>query len=268
MQFNSDFFLRYLQEAPLPLALERTMECNILSKKHFKRPILDVGCGDGIFAKILFGEKIDVGIDPNQLELERARSYEAYDELILCKGDKIPKKDGFFNTIYSNSVMEHIPEIEKVLAEAHRLLSDKGVMYLTLPTNRFDQFTNAYQMLAALGLKRLMKMYRNWFNRFWAHYHCYDSVEWTKTFEHQGFKVTQVCEYASKNICIFNAAATPLSLGSFLIKKLFNRWFLASGLRKYSASILHAFFKTLTFNPIVESGKGGLIFFELVKEKR
>src|SRR5579872_4953725 len=108
MRLNDEFFKNFLLEAPLPLALERTLECKILSTQKFQRPILDIGCGEGIFAKKLFNEKIDVGIDPNPSELERAQSYDAYDELIQCWGDQIPKKDGTFNTILSNSVMEHI----------------------------------------------------------------------------------------------------------------------------------------------------------------
>src|SRR3569832_727232 len=112
MNFNDDFFKNLLMEATLPLAIERALECQILSKQEFKHPILDIGCGDGIFASRLFDEKIDVGIDPNERELEKAKTYNAYVELIKCYGNSIPKPSNYFNTIYSNSVMEHIQDIE------------------------------------------------------------------------------------------------------------------------------------------------------------
>jgi len=92
MRFKDNFFYNYVKVAPIPLALERSLECDILSKKTFARPILDIGCGEGIFARVLFDEKIDVGIDPNARELKRARELDAYDELIECFGDKIPNR--------------------------------------------------------------------------------------------------------------------------------------------------------------------------------
>src|SRR5947207_12297154 len=125
MKFKHNFFRNLLKEAPLPLAIERSLECQILFKEEFKHPVLDIGCGDGIFASILFDEKIDVGIDPNEMELERAKTYNIYVELIKCFGNAIPKPSRSFNTIFSNSVLEHIPDIESVLKEIHRLLSNE-----------------------------------------------------------------------------------------------------------------------------------------------
>ena len=56
-----------------------------------KRPILDIGCGEGLFAKNVFVEKIDPGMDPTPRELERARKLEACEKLNQTKGDFIDK---------------------------------------------------------------------------------------------------------------------------------------------------------------------------------
>ncbi len=69
MKFKDDFFRRYLGEAPVPLAIERSLECAILSRQRFDAPILDIGTGEGMFAYVLFDGKIDVGIDPDAREL-------------------------------------------------------------------------------------------------------------------------------------------------------------------------------------------------------
>jgi ubiquinone/menaquinone biosynthesis C-methylase UbiE len=268
MEFNNNFLKTYLIDAPLPLALERTLECNILSKKSFPRPILDIGCGEGLFAKKLFKEKIDVGIDPNPKELRRAKSYDAYDELIQCKGDRIPKKDGLFNTIFSNSVLEHIPEIDSVLAEAHRLLSAEGTLYLTLPTNRFEQYTVTYQLLKKLKLGRLQKRYAQGFNQFWAHYHCYSTDEWSAKFKQNGFEVVEVQEYASKKTCLFNALSAPCSIIPFITKKTSNRWIVLPAIRRLTSSALHFIFKSYALERPVAPGEGGLVFFSLKKESR
>ena len=57
MRFKDNFLLNYLKKAPVPLAVERSLECEILSRQEFVRPILDIGCGEGIFASVLFRGK-------------------------------------------------------------------------------------------------------------------------------------------------------------------------------------------------------------------
>src|SRR4051794_9388664 len=104
MKFNDGFLASYIGVAPLALAFERVMECRILSSMPFERPILDIGCGEGLFARMLFAEKIDTGIDPNPHEIARAREWGVYTELLVCKGDAIAKPDGHYRTIFSNSV--------------------------------------------------------------------------------------------------------------------------------------------------------------------
>lgn len=40
--------------------------------KPFNAPILDIGCGDGFFAKIAFG-RIDIGLDVKNSEINEAK---------------------------------------------------------------------------------------------------------------------------------------------------------------------------------------------------
>ena len=161
--FNDNFLCNYLIDAPTPLAIERSWECILFSQEELKTPILDIGCGDGIFARSLFKSRVNVGIDPNKVEIDRAADTMSYDELLLDFGDKIHKKDKSFNTIFSNSVLEHIEDIHAVLLEAKRLLKTNGTLYLTVPTDNFENF------LVSCLLRVLMKMRRAWhrlFNNF------------------------------------------------------------------------------------------------------
>src|SRR5215471_14969485 len=148
MRVNSEFLEAYASQAPLALAFERVIECRILSKLPFEHPILDIGCGEGLFAKILFADKIDTGIDPNPRELQRARQLGTYVELVECYGNAIPKPDGCYRTVLSNSVIEHIPDFQAVLREAFRLLAPGGHLYLTMPSDKFDQYTWISQALS------------------------------------------------------------------------------------------------------------------------
>jgi SAM-dependent methyltransferase len=265
MKFNDGILERYLSVAPIPLAFERFLEARIYQRHSFRRPILDIGCGEGLFANVVFANKIDTGIDPDPRELDRARVLGAYAELIECSGDAIDKPDGHFNTIISNSVLEHIPDVEPVFREAHRLLAQGGKFYVTVPSNRFDEYSVANQMLCAVGLRSLAGRYRSFFNNFWRHYHYYTPEGWSALARRTGFKVTEVHTYGTKRNCLLNDFLAPFSIISFVIKKIFNRWVLFPGLRR------------LVMKPVVTAGHrllkggdaardGGLVFMELTKE--
>lgn len=251
--------------APLPLAIERTFECEILSQKAFTTPVLDIGCGDGLFSKILFKEKIDVGIDPQAQEIAHARQTNSYIQLIQCYGNNLPFPDKHFNTVFSNSVMEHIPDIKPVLVEAHRVLADAGCIYLTLPTDNFDKYSVIYQFLKLLGMKNLAEKYSRFFNAFWKHYHYYNLAGWTELFQSTGFKVSEHTEYLPKGSAVFNDLCSPFSLFSFIQKKFFNTWFLFPFLRGPFAIIYFYLYKNVIFKKVSEPGSGGLIYFKLQK---
>ena len=264
MKFNEDILETYLSLVPIPLAFERFLEARIYQRRSFQRPILDIGCGDGIFASVVFGEKIDTGIDPDPRELERARDFGAYEELIECKGDAVAKPDGFYGTIFSNSVLEHIPDIEPVFRETHRLLAAGGKFYVTVPSHRFDEYSIVNQVLCAVGLRTLAARYRAFFNRFWRHYHFHTPDGWAALAQRNGFAVAEVHTYAPKAICLLDDLLAPFSIVSFVIKKVFNRWVLFPRLRRrLMAPVASAGYRLLEGGDAARDG--GLVFMELTK---
>lgn len=265
MKFKTNFFRNYLKNAPLPLAVERSMECQILSKRNFVRPILDIGCGDGIFAHTLFAEEVEVGIDPNPKELQHASKCKIYKQLIKCYGDNIPMPSEEFKTIFSNSVLEHIQNIEDVLIEAHRLLASDGVMYITLPTDLFERYTVIYKFLTWIKQEKLAKKYAKFFNRFWRHYHAHKINKWIALFDKCGFRVISSQEYGAKEVCIFNDLLAPFSIFPYIIKKIFNKWFF-SPLRAITATFLHKIFQNIANYVETAEEMGGLVFFEICKK--
>lgn len=267
MNFKKNFLINYLKQAPVSLAVERTMECQIFSRQEFSRPILDLGCGEGLFSYILFDEKIDVGIEPNVTELQKARGYQIYNELIGCYGDKIPKESSSFNSIFSNSVLEHVRDIDSVFREVRRLLTSQGRFYLTVPTNLFDSYSVIFQLLVSLHLHSLAGRYRAFFNKFWRHYYHYDRDGWIRIFHDTGFEVLKTQEYCNKRVCLLNDMFIPFSLFSFIVKKLSNKWFLFKSFRAFYAPLF-----CYLLSPIVQVNEKdencGLIFFCLKKTSR
>ncbi len=264
LKIKPNALLRYISMAPLALAFERVVEYRILKEQEFERPVLDIGCGEGVFANILFSSKIDLGIDPNPKELKRAHDLGGYKELIECFGDKIPKPDGAYRTIFSNSVIEHIVDIKPVLAEAYRLLAPGGRLYLTVPSNRFDEYTFISQILLFFGLKNWQKRFSFFFNRFWAHYHYYDPEQWSKIVSEPGFEVVELRGYCPKRVCMMNDFLVPFSILEYVTKKFFNRWTLVPSLRKIILSPI-ALLGNFFLQGAEKSKDGGLVFISLQK---
>ena len=261
---NSDVVSDYIAMAPLALAFERVMECRILAGQSFERPVLDIGCGEGLFAKILFAEPIDTGIDPNSRELSRARELGAYIELIECRGDAIPKPNGHYQTILSNSVIEHIPDMQPVLNEAFRLLAPGGRLYLTVPSPRFDEYTWISQILLVLGLKGLRQRFGAFFNRFWAHYHFYTPERWCDIAVAAGFEVVEVRGYGTRRACLMNDFLVPFSVPEYFTKKFLNRWTLFPRVRRVLLAPF-AFLGNWILRAAESSEAGGLVFLSLRK---
>ncbi|MFI5265720.1 MAG: class I SAM-dependent methyltransferase [Candidatus Levyibacteriota bacterium] len=264
MKFKKAFLRSYIAEAPLALAIERTLECEILSKQSFERPVLDLGCGEGVFASILFNELVDAGVDLNARELDAAKRYRTHKELIHCSADNIPKPDGSYNTIFSNSVLEHIPNIDDVLKESLRLLTPSGHFYVTLPTNYFEQYCFGNLFLSRLGMPSMAQRFRRFYNNFWKHFHCYSTDDWEALFERSGFEVRQTIMYCPKKITLLNDLLTWPAMLSFIVKKIFNRWFVFKKMRFYLSGFYASIIR-IDFS--VDSGlqAGGLVFFDLVK---
>ena len=101
---------------------------------------LDLGCGDGILTEILLrytGERRLVGLDLDPEETEAARKFSFYERVHTCTAHAIPEADATFDFVISNSVLEHIPNLEGVIAEVGRVLKPGGEFLFTVPSPAF-----------------------------------------------------------------------------------------------------------------------------------
>src|SRR5512143_818117 len=117
-----DFLWLNLRELPYFRAMLRAVEAQFYQEYDLPAPTLDVGCGDGHFASITFERKLEVGLDPWAGPIHRARSYAGYRSLVQADGSRIPFPDGHFASALSNSVLEHIPQVQAVLGDLRRVL--------------------------------------------------------------------------------------------------------------------------------------------------
>jgi SAM-dependent methyltransferase len=122
-------------------AVWRTVEVTCLTRiglPHGRG--LDLGCGDGQLTALLCrqtGKRRLVGVDVDQQETDLARETGLYEVIHTCAADRIPESDASFDFVISVSVLEHIDNIEAVLAETHRLLKPGGQLIASVPASGF-----------------------------------------------------------------------------------------------------------------------------------
>lgn len=264
LRFKGGYLRRYLMHGPMSLAIYRTLECEILSRARFERPVLDVGCGDGIFAGALFADRVDVGLDPQAREVAKARGADIYDELIVAFGDRAPKPDASFRTLFSNSTFEHIPELMPVLREAHRLLAPEGRLLITVPTDRLQRYAVGSTVLRALGLVRAAERFEALYNRFWKHYNALPLERWESLFAEAGFRVAARREYATAATVRAFDLLLPFSLPAYVLEKIAGRWLLSQTLRRLYVALPEAVVRAVLART-ENGGPGALVFYELAK---
>ncbi|MBI4575111.1 MAG: class I SAM-dependent methyltransferase [Planctomycetes bacterium] len=226
--------LEYACRAPLALALERALECRIYRGRRLQRPVLDVGCGDGTFASVWLGDvaPIEVGLDPDGAECRRARRSAQYRLVLQATGGGIPLRDCSVATVISNSVLEHIPDLDTVLDELRRVLRPGGLLHITVPTDLFERWSTLTRLLDTLGVGAASQRWRAFYNRFWRHFHCYPPQVWRERLERKGWVVEEVLPYGTPGQCTLHDMLVPAAFPAYLVKRWTGRYFLAPGLRR------------------------------------
>lgn len=126
----------------------------LLEGRSGKLRVLDLACGTGTHS-VAFSDRgfevtaldFDLGLLRAGRTLVRESAPEAGDPAWTC-GDAcaIPYRDASFDLVFSNSLLEHVPDWRRVLAEVSRVLEPGGVfvMYTTNRTCPLQQEVNHF----------------------------------------------------------------------------------------------------------------------------
>jgi glycosyltransferase involved in cell wall biosynthesis/ubiquinone/menaquinone biosynthesis C-methylase UbiE len=217
--------LLQVREVPPFHAMVRAVESWLI---HQHAPVaatvLDLGCGDGIFASLTLPTPIAHGLDPDPASLEHARRSGAYRNLIHGSADRIPLEDTACDLVLANSVLEHIPDLGPVLQEVHRVLSKDGWFVITAPSQHFLKGLGIAVLLDQIGLSALARRYRNWFNLVSRHFHLDSAEDWDKRLGDAGFSMIRHEYYLSSSAMFWFDLMHYISLPCLLARKFLGRW--------------------------------------------
>jgi GT2 family glycosyltransferase/SAM-dependent methyltransferase len=241
-----NFLYAYLDQAPAALALMRAVECDHLSKLPFERPILDVGCGDGTFGRILFnGVTLDAGVDRDAKEIARARATRCYDDLRVAEVEQLPFESEAFATVYSNCVLEHIPDVENALLEIHRVLKPGGALYITVPSPRCVTYLLWREVFRRLGLTGLANWYSNLTLRLFNAEHVLEAEGWSDLLDRAGFATERHEPYMPRTATRIQDLLLPTAVLSVLSKALLGRKLVFPRLHRVKVLVYRRFFRAI-----------------------
>ena len=224
---DKDYLWPHLRDLPYFRGLLRAVEARFYRDLDLPRPILDVGCGDGHFATVAFDAPLDAGVDPWAGPIREAAGRGAYHLLALADGGRMPFPDGHFGSALSNSVLEHIPQVEAVLADTARVLQPGAPFVFCVPNHQFLGSLGIGRALDRLGLRSLGDAYRAFFNRIARHYHCDPPEVWERRLEQAGFRLERWWHYYSPQAMQVTEWGHYFGLPSLVTRKLFGRWLIA-----------------------------------------
>jgi SAM-dependent methyltransferase len=258
---TEDLLWRHLRDLPAFRALLRAVEARLYQNLlPLEAPVLDIGCGDGHFASAAFPTALTAGIDPAVTSLLEAKARHSYRVLARALGNALPYADGYFATVVSNSVLEHIPDVDAVLTETARVLRSPepatgqagGRLIFCVPSEHFTELLFFSQLFRKLQLEGLARAYEGYFDRISRHHHCDGPKVWERRLAQAGLRLSRSFYYFS------NRALHALDLGhyfgvpSLVTKKLFGRWILAPS--RWNLALTERWLRPLYEEPLPEAG--------------
>ncbi len=164
--------LMFNDKYPYRSSMSKTMlksfkDLSILINKKFKpKKILEIGSNDGSFIKN-FSKKKVIGIEPcsNIEKITKKNGFNTYAEYWNTKiANKIFKKEGKVDLIYSANTISHIDDLDEVFKSINIILNENGVLVIEDPSlleclkkNTYDQFYNEHiYVFSLIGIENIL----------------------------------------------------------------------------------------------------------------
>jgi SAM-dependent methyltransferase len=261
-----DLLWKHLKSLPYFRALVRAVEARFYQDLPVVDPILDLGCGDGHFAAVAFDQHEQIiGVDPWWGPLKKSVKGKVYRHAIQSLGDALPFPSNHFATVISNSVLEHIADLDPVIAEVTRVLRSSdpasgkpgGTFIFCSPSDNFLPFLSISSALKSVHLKRLSLAYENFFNRISRHHHCDNPRTWTQRLNRAGLQVDQWWYYFSRSALRTLEWGHYFGMPSAIIHAATRRWILAP--TRWNLWLTDKYVRRYYSEPLPE--KGAYVFF-------
>ena len=174
-------------------AFWRYFELLVIRNVIFDHPVLEIGCGDGRFTGLIF-DIIEEAIDINPRSVQKCREVAGhlYRNVHCMDVRDLVVKDEGYATVFANCVLEHIPDLNGVLAGCLRGLRTGGRLAFTVPFKEMeDHLLIGNHWYAELRRRQLV------------HVNLISPEEWIVRLKAMGFQDVEIYPYLYGKECRF-----------------------------------------------------------------
>jgi SAM-dependent methyltransferase len=238
-------FAQYFPHTPAALCVMECARLSALRRYDCPGPILDVGCGDGMFARIAFADAEVWGLDIDAKEGRWAAASGSYAQVILGDVTRASLPEAFFATCVANCSLEHVPRIDLALVNLKNSLRPGGKAYLFVPNRTWLEQFSSIRALRSIGFAPAADFLRSSLDAFFKHHHLYDADGWRDVVAASGLEVEAVEPVLSTATTVaFEVLLLP-SLAGWLNKHLTTRWTNFPRARRLAVRPVHALVEKL-----------------------
>ena len=154
--------------------------------------VLDLGCGDGRYFRLLWPRATGVtGVDMDPGVAEAGRRSGVYESVHSVPAHELPLESGCMDAVFANCSLEHMDHLDRVLGEVNRCLVPGGRLLCSVVTDRFLEWATIPNLLEMAGHSATARSLEADFVDFHHLANAFPVQEWVRRLEGAGFEVEE-----------------------------------------------------------------------------
>ncbi len=136
-----------------PMCIWRAWEYAAYQRYSLPEPVLDIGCGDGRFFRLVWPQiNAAVGVDIDPGVCDAARGSGVYQEVYAVPAHQLPVHLENFASAFANCSLEHMDHLSEVLSSIYRALRPAGQFLLSVVTDKFLKWATLPGLIDRAGV--------------------------------------------------------------------------------------------------------------------
>ncbi|HKI46864.1 MAG TPA: class I SAM-dependent methyltransferase [Balneolales bacterium] len=174
------------------MSIWRAWELAAYRRYTLHDPILDVGCGDGLYFKLVWPSVRQVtGVDINPDSIKAAKRSGVYQSVHECSALDMPFQANSFSSAFANCSLEHMDDLPGVMSSIARVLKPGGGLLCSVVTDKFIKWSMIPLLAEAMGDAKNAQRLKTQYLRY---HHLVSALlpdGWISQFEAAGFEVIE-----------------------------------------------------------------------------